>query len=222
MGKEKGPIWPEFRYTYNGRKWFVQLSWQSYLMSGFSALGNGPLSNNIGILSESTADPRTHQTIVFSDLPYQGTGRLNQDKAYIARLQVTYNACKYFSIGLNGKFKDGQPFTNFEVHTQTDGTKTEATILPYSARGINSANQAFGQRKDAFFNFELRATGRWWVQDIPMSLEVMCYNLYDFGTALTEYTFDRNTDIPSRTTMSICIPRGLLFTLRIGLEKDQL
>ncbi len=210
------------RYTYNGRKWFVQLSWQSYLMSGFSALGNGPLSNNVGILSESTADPRTHQTVVFSDLPYQGTGRLNQDRAYIARLQVTYNACKYFSIGLNGKFKDGQPFTNFEVQTQTDGTHTEATILPYSARGINSANQAFGQRKDAFFNFELRATGRWWVKDIPMSLEVMCYNLYDFGTALTEYTFDRGTDIPSRTTMSICIPRGLLFTLRIGLEKDQL
>lgn len=210
------------RYTYTGRKWFVQLSWQSYLMSGFSALGNGPLSNNIGILSESTADPRTHQTIAFSNLPYQGTGRLNQDRAYIARLQVTYNACKYFSIGLSGKFKDGQAFTNFEVQTQTNGSQTQATILPYDARGINTANNAFGKRKDAFFNFDLRATGRWWVREIPMSLEVQCYNIYDFGTALTEYTFDRGYDIPARTTMSMCIPRGLLFTLRIGLEKDQL
>ena len=210
------------RYTYNGRKWFVQLSWQSYLMSGFCALGNGPLSNNIGILSESTTDPRTHQTVAFSDRSNQGTGRLNQDRAYIARLQVTYNACKYFSIGLNGKFKDGQPFTNFEVQTQTDGSQTQATILPYDARGINTANQAFGKRKDAFFNFDLRATGRWWVREIPMSLEVQCYNIYDFGTALTEYTFDRGTDIPARTTMSMCIPRGLLFTLRIGLEKDLL
>lgn len=209
------------RYTYKGRKWFVQLSWQSYLMSGISALGNGPLSNNIGVLSESTANPETFQVLYEQGLPYQANGRLNQDRAYIARIQVTYNACKYFSIGFNGKFKDGQPFTNYEVSTKMVGTQTQATVLPYDARGINLANNAFGKREDAFFNFELRATGRWWVRDIPMSLEVQCYNLYDFGTGLTEYTFDRNTPVPARTTMSMCIPRGLLFTFRIGLEKDQ-
>ena len=209
------------RYTYTGRKWFVQLSWQSYFMSGISALGNGPLSNNIGILSESTARPETSTVIYEGDLPYQANGRLNQDRAYIARIQVTYNACRYFSISLNGKFKDGQPFTNYEVRTRTVGSHEEATILPYDARGINLANNAFGKREDAFFNFDLRATGRWWVKEYPMSLEVQCYNIYDFGTALTEYTFDRNTAIPPRTTMSMCIPRGLLVTLRVGLEKDK-
>ena len=209
------------RYTYTGRKWFVQLSWQSYFMSGISALGNGPLSNNIGILSESTARPETGTVISEGNLPYQANGRLNQDRAYIARIQVTYNACRYFSISLNGKFKDGQPFTNYEVRTRTVGSHEEATILPYDARGINLANNAFGKREDAFFNFDLRATGRWWVKEYPMSLEVQCYNIYDFGTALTEYTFDRNTAIPLRTTMSMCIPRGLLVTLRVGLEKDK-
>lgn len=209
------------RYTYTGRKWFVQLSWQSYFMSGISALGNGPLSNNIGILSESTARPETGTVISEGDLSYQANGRLNQDRAYIARIQVTYNACRYFSISLNGKFKDGQPFTNYEVRTRTMGSHEEATILPYDARGINLANNAFGKREDAFFNFDLRATGRWWVKEYPMSLEVQCYNIYDFGTALTEYTFDRNTAIPPRTTMSMCIPRGLLVTLRVGLEKDK-
>ena len=209
------------RYTYNGRKWFVQLSWQSYLMSGFSALGNGVLSNNIGILSESTAEPETGQTTLFKDLPYQANGRLDQDRAYIARIQVTYNACKYFSIGFNGKFKDGQPFTNFTVRKQTVDGHTNVSILPMDARGINLANNAFGKREDAFFNFELRATGRWWVNDIPMSLEVQCYNLFDFGTELTEYTFDDYDAIPGRTAMSLCIPRGLLFTFRVGLEKDK-
>ena len=209
------------RYTYTGRKWFVQLSWQSYFMSGISALGNGPLSNNIGILSESTARPETGTVIYEGDLPYQANGRLNQDRAYIARIQVTYNACRYFSISLNGKFKDGQPFTNYEVRTRTMGSHEEATILPYDARGINLANNAFGKREDAFFNFDLRATGRWWIKEYLMSLEVQCYNIYDFGTALTEYTFDRNTAIPPRTTMSMCIPRGLLVTLRVGLEKDK-
>lgn len=207
------------RYTYNGRKWFVQFSWQSYLMSGISALGNGPLSNNIGVLSESTADPVTHTTASKSTLPYQANGRLDQDRAYIARLQVTYNACKYFSIGLNGKFKDGQPFTNYIIRTRDAGTHTEAAILPCDARGINLATNAFGLREDAFFNFELRATGRWWVNDVPMALEVQCYNIFDFGTELTEYTFDGYETLPGRTAMSLCIPRGLLFTLRVGLEK---
>ena len=69
-----------------------------------------------------------------------------------------------------------------------------------------------------------------------MSLEVLCYNIYDFGTALTEYTFDdyNHPTYPSwtegrgiasmkdsRTSMSLCIPRGLLFTFRVGLEKDK-
>lgn len=224
------------QYTYRGRKWYVMASWQSYLMAGLSTLGNGPLHNNIGSLSETSAYAETYRALSEGDKPYQGNSRLNQDKSFILRLQVTYNACKYFSIGLNGKFKDGQAFTTFTAVPKTEDGKTEVTLIPSDARGINMANNAFGKRKDAFFNIELRATGRWWVNEVPMSVEVLCYNMYDFGTALTEYTFD-NYDHPtyphwtvdrgiksmkdSRTSMSLCIPRGLLVTFRVGLEKDQ-
>lgn len=226
LSSQPGTLTPYYisnliRYTYNGRKWFVQLSWQSFLMSGFSSLGNGPLHNNIGALSETTADPNTFIVPPEGDKPYQANGRLNQDRAYIARLQVTYNACKYFSVGLNFKFKDGQPFSTFVAKTQMVDGHTQMAIVPSDARGINPVNNHFGKRKDAFFNLELRATGRWWVRDVPMSLEVLCYNLYDFGTELTEYTFDAYSAVPGRTAMSLCIPRGLLFTLRVGLEKDK-
>ena len=223
------------RYTYTGRKWYVSLSWQSYLMSGLSTLGNGPLHNNIGSLSESSANPDTYVALCQGTMPYQGNCRLNQDKSFILRMQVTYNACKYFSIGFNGKFKDGQPFSTFTAIPSTVNGHPDVRIVHSDAKGINMANSAFGKREDAFFNLELRATGRWWVRDIPMSLEVLCYNLYDFGTALTEYTFDDYVHPTyahwtqergmasmkdSRTSMSLCIPRGLLFTLRVGLEKD--
>lgn len=223
------------RYTYTGRKWFVSVSWQSYLMAGLSTMGNGPLHNNIGALSESSANPNTYRALSEGDRPYQGNCRLNQDKSFILRLQVTYNACKYFSIGLNGKFKDGQPFSTFTAMPQTINGHTQIALLHSDAKGINMANNEFGKREDAFFNFDIRATGRWWVNDIPMSLEVMCYNIYDFGTALTEYTFDayNHPTYPSwtvdrgiasmkdsRTSMSLCIPRGLLCTFRVGLEKD--
>lgn len=210
------------RYTYNGRKWYVMVSWQSYLMAGLSTLGSGPLHNNIGVLAESSANPNTYlaKEEMEKGLPYQGNCRLNQDKSFILRMQVTYNACKYFSIGFNGKFKDGQPFSNYRTVPYTSPTgHPQIAVYNADAKGINMANDEFGKREDAFFNLELRATGRWWVRDIPMSVEVLCYNIYDFGTALTEYTFDENFD-HARRTMSMCIPRGILCTFRVGLERD--
>lgn len=223
------------KYSYTGKKWLVSLSWQSYLMSGLSTLGNGPLHNNIGVLAESSANPNIYRVSREGDELYQGNCRLNQDKSFILRLQVTYNPCKYFSVSLNGKFKDGQPFSNFIAEQYTNGTHNQVAIWNDDAKGINMANQFFGKREDAFFNFDLRMTGRWWIKDIPFQLDVTCYNIYDFGTALTEYTFDKY-DYPtypywtidrgmesmheSRTSMSLCIPRGLLMTLRVGLEKD--
>ena len=220
------------KYTYTGKKWFVLLSWQSYLMSGLSTMGNGPLHNNIGVLSESSANPNTYRVMREGDLPYQGNCRLNQDKSFILRMQVTYNACKYFSIGFNGKFKDGQSFSTYTAFPASINGKPQVALVYTDAKGINMANTWFGKREDAFFNLELCATGRWWVRDIPMSLEVLCYNIYDFGTALTEYTFDnynhptyphwtidrgKSSMQDSRTSMSLCIPRGLLFTLQVGL-----
>ena len=210
------------KYTYTGKKWYVMVSWQSYLMAGLSTTGNGPLHNNIGCLSETTANPNTYmaQEEMEKGFLHQGNCRLNQDKSFILRMQVTYNACKYFSIGFNGKFKDGQPFSNYHTINYTSPTgHSQVAIYNTDAKGINMANNEFGKREDAFFNLELKATGRWWVSDIPMSLEVLSYNLYDFGTALTEYTFDEQF-VHTRRTMSMCIPRGLLFTLRVGLNAD--
>lgn len=224
------------KYSYEGKKWFVSVSWQSYLMAGLSTLGNGPLHNNIGVLAESSANPNTYRAQRQADWPYQGNSRLNQDKSFIARIQVTYNACKYFSISANAKFKDGQPFSNYLAQSYTENGHTQVGIWNDDAKGINMANTWFGKREDAFFNIDLRMTARWWVKDLPFQLDVTCYNIYDFGTALTEYTFD-NYEYPtyghwtnelgqasmqeSRTSMSLCIPRGIIAKLTIGLEKQK-
>ena len=82
-------------------------------------------------------------------------------------------------------------------------------------------NKFFGKREDAFFNFDLRLTGRWWIKQIPFQLDVTCYNIYDFGTELFEFNFDEDMG-RARRAMVLNIPRGMLFTLRVGLGKEVL
>ena len=80
--------------------------------------------------------------------------------------------------------------------------------------GINNLDGHFGTREDAFFNFDLRATGYIPIGDKTLELQLTCYNIFDFGTGLTEYNIGPN--IPeSRYSLSLCIPRGLLFSAKI-------
>lgn len=224
------------KYAYNGKKVFVSFSWQSYLMAGLSTMGNGVLHNNLMSLSESSANPNTYMVERTPGAEHAGNCRLDQDRSFIARLQLTYNACKWFSASLNFKFKDGQSFSNYITATHTDANgHTQMATWYDDAKGINMNSGWFGKREDAFFNLDLRLTGKWWIRDIPFRLDVTCYNLYDFGTALSEYTFDyaehptypywtetrgKSSMHESRTSLALCIPRGLIMTLKIGLEKD--
>jgi hypothetical protein len=53
---------------------------------------------------------------------------------------------------------------------------------------------------------------------VPLEAEVMCYNIYDFGTELFEFNFDEDMGA-GRRAMVLNIPRGMMFTLRVGLSR---
>ena len=210
------------KYAYNGKKVFFSLSWQSYLMSGLSALGNGVQSNNIGILSESTANPNTFLNEKNTEGAYRASGRVDQDRSFIARIQLGYNITPCWGIHLNGKFKDGTPITNFRTLSYTDNPgNTQLAIWNADTKGINLSAYHFGKRKDAFFNIDVRLRYRGYVRQVPLEAEVMCYNIYDFGTELFEFNFDEDMG-RARRAMVLNIPRGMIFALRIGLEKEGL
>jgi hypothetical protein len=48
---------------------------------------------------------------------------------------------------------------------------------------------------------------------------VMCYNIYDFGTELFEFNFDEDMG-RARRAMVLNIPRGMMFTVRVGLGRE--
>ena len=135
------------KYAYNGKKVFFSLSWQSYLMSGLSALGNGVQSNTIGILSESTANPNTYLNESNTDGAYRSSGRVDQDRSFIARIQFGYNITQNWGIHLNGKFKDGTPITNFRTLAHTDEKgNTQLAVWNADTKGINLSAYHFGKR----------------------------------------------------------------------------
>ncbi len=205
------------RYQYSGRKVEFALAWQSYQMCGVSALGNGAQSNNLNILSESHANPDTWVNCENRGSQHQATGRLDQDRAYVCWLHLTYNPLKQLGFTLTGKFRDGQPVTSYTVHPLTTSSgDTQMAVIPTRTRGINMFDGAFGSREDAFFNFDLRVVYRPVIMGHKCEFQAVCYNIYDFGTSLNEYAFV-NGIREFRNTLSLCIPRGLLISASVEL-----
>ena len=218
------------RYTYRGRKVFFSLSWQSYQMSGTSLIGNGVLANNVDALSYTMANANTYRNANNPTSEVRSLGRLDQDRAYICRLQLGANITENWGLSANFHFKDGTPIANYLTEETTTATSDkDIVVYPGDTKGINVADGHFGKRKDAFFNLDIRlryrgninmrnqtagATGA-----VPFEVQLSGYNLYDFGTELQEYSFDQCLP-QKRNAMTLCIPRGFMLNVRIGLGKQ--
>ena len=154
--------------------------------------------------------------------PVRQLGRLDQDKAFICRMQMGANITQNWQLMLNFHFQDGTPITKYVT--------SYGKLYALTTKGINPADGHFGQRKDAFFNLDMRLAYRGNINcrnqqlglkgAIPFSVELLGYNLYDFGTAWYEYSFDQYIT-ETRRTLSLCIPRGLNLKLSIGLCKNE-
>jgi hypothetical protein len=179
------------KYTYNGKNVFFSFSWQSYCVSGTSALGNGIQTEDIQVLSESLAHPNNvlvNDNMRQTDAGIRSLGRLNQDRAYIARLQLGANIGKNWQLSLSGRFRVGIPFRHYRLCVDTDAEgRQQALIWNANSRGINVVDGNFGERTDSFFNFDLRLKYRGDIKGVPFSVQAVCYNIWDFATELNEY-----------------------------------
>ena len=215
------------KYAYNGIKVFFSFSWQSYCLSGASALGNGVQTEDIQVLSESTASPDillNDANMRQADTGVRSLGRLNQDRAYIARMQLGVNITDNWQLSLSGKFRDGTPIAHYHTQLVNDPAGTQAVGWAANTRGINVVDGNFGERTDSFFNFDLRLKYRGTIRDVPFAVQAVCYNIWDFATELNEHAmyYDAATGKGvsyNRYPLSLCIPRGLLVTLTVGLER---
>ena len=201
------------RYTYTGRKVLVSVSWQSMQASGYCGLGNGFQTNNLGALSETTANPNTSNVIDNQGGEHRGVGRYNLDKGYVCRFYLAYNICEWLQAGMTVKWTDGKPFTDYIYYANNN----QVSILPKESRGTNPTDGNFGKRHCAKYNIDLHIQGKWQVRDIPMRLNIECYNMWDFCHDLAEMSFVQDIPYAHRASMIMDIPVGLLATYTIEL-----
>ena len=208
------------RYTYTGRRLMCMVSWQSMMGAAPTALGFGPETNDYLCLSESTANPNTFTVIQDAGNEYQAWGRVDQDKAYVFRSYFAYNISKSIQCGLNFKWTDGQPFSYFNTFVKSEGWfGDQVQIVPVTTRGINPIDNNFGCRESGIFNFDLHVRGQWQMNGRDMSLNLMCYNINDFGNVLMEYAFPEGARgrVSRGHNLALTVPRGVLLTYTISL-----
>lgn len=218
----------DLKYTYNGRHTFFTFSWQSYMVTNRSALGNGVLQNDIAVLSESMASPNillNQANAGQRDGAIRRMGRADQDRGFIARVGLGWNITENWGIAANAKFKDGTPFCNFGSAIRYDEEgHAQAAIWHANTKGTNPVDLHFGQRKDAYWGLDLRVRYRGAIRGVPFGAELQCYNIWDFGNEMMEYCFDYRPETgyqnPShRSPLMLSIPRGLTMSITIGLDR---
>lgn len=210
------------RYTYRGSKVLFSISWQSMQGVSYCGLGNGPDSNNVGVLSESMANPNSLNMIKESAKTnragdYPAAGRTDQDRAYILRIALSYNINKHFQIGGVGNWVDGQPFSYYRLFADNTDDTTQYAIVPCTPRGINPTDGNFGTRESAIFHIEIFGRANWNVRGHGMELFVQSYNVYDFGNVFNEYCFPQALRPGRGHNMALTIPRGIITSLKFEL-----
>ena len=203
------------RYTFTGKKVTVGLSWQSMQAAGYTGLGNGPNSNTMGVLSETTANPNTQMAVANPKGQHAGVGRMDLDKGFVARFYLGYNICQWVQAGLTIKWTDGKPFTAY--HYYYDRSTCQMAILPETSRGTNPTDGHFGTRHGAVYNIDLHLQGQWTVRGVPMRLNVECYNIWDFCHDLAELSFAQDRPDAFRASIIMNVPTGILATYTVEL-----
>lgn len=201
------------RYTYTGKKVMLSLGWQSMQAAGYAGLGNGPNSNTLGVLSETTANPNTTMVVHNPNGKYPGVGRMDLDKGFVARFYLSYNICKWVQAGFTFKWTDGKPFTAYRYCQ--DGKDVQ--IRPLDSRGTNPTDGNFGSRHGAIFMCDLHVQAQWPVKDTNMRLRIEGYNVWDFSNDLAELAFTQDIPYADRASVILNVPTGILVTFSVDL-----
>ena len=167
---------------------------------GETAFGNGAGSNDIGIINESQANPNSH---------INGYGRVDGDRAFIAKCYAGFYIFKKLSIGISLKYRDGNPFAFINYKKRYD-----QYILYYETiKAEDKKGQKGGPREDYLADISLRLNYFFKLFNKDAFLSLSLFNILDVGYELSEYVFSGG----DRDAMELNIPSSIRLSFSIKL-----
>ena len=198
----KKPFYAQLLLQINSRenkKWFFSFSFLAHIGMGRTAFGNGAGANDIGLLSESQANPNSL---------VNAYGRVDGDRAYVGKLFFGAFLAKNLFLGVSLKYRDGTPFAFLDsVERNNQLVMTYKTIKAENEQGLKG-----GPRKDYLSDVSLKLRYQFKLFKWEAEAELSVFNLLDFGSELSEYAFSGGR----RYANELQIPRSL----RLGLSVE--
>jgi hypothetical protein len=172
----------------------------AHMGMGFTAFGNGPEANDVGVISESQASPNSW---------INGFGRVDGDRAFVGKVFFGYHLSRRLFLAGSVKYRDGNPFAFIDAfQRQGQWVVTYQTI-----KAEDEHSRKGGPREDCIWDFNFKLG---W--DISLfgkkgRLECAVFNLLDFGGELSENAFSNDRE---RLANELQLPRSL----RLGLTLE--
>lgn len=174
------------------QKWFFSFSFLAQMGMGYTPFGNGPRANDIGILDESQANPNSW---------INGYGRVDGDRAYVAKLYFGFYLIKNLFLGASVKYRDGTPFAFISSHFDHDQWVFYLkTIQAENKKGVKG-----GPREDYVSEASVKIRYSFRFSNWDVNVFASVFSLLDFGSELSEYVFSGG----SRYSNELQIPRSV-------------
>ena len=195
---EEDPFYAQLLlYLKGGKKdkWFFSFSFMAQIGMGYTAFGNGPGTNDIGIIDESQANPNSW---------INGYGRLDGDRAFVGRLYFGFYIFKDLFMGVALKYRDGNPFAFINsTYDYNQVVLYYSTIKAEDDRGVKG-----GPREDYLGDVSVQFNYKFKMFKKDACLSLAFFNILDVGYELSEYVFSGG----SRDAMELNIPPSLRLT----------
>lgn len=184
-------------------RWYFSFSFMAHIGMGTTVFGNGPGANDIGLIDETMADPNSR---------INGFGRLDGDRAFVAKLYFGTYLFEGLFLSANVKYRDGNPYAYFTAQ-EGYGQRviTYTTIKAEDSRGIKG-----GPREDFLGDMSVRLSYAFRMFGGEAMLYLSALNVIDLGSELSEYVFVEGDWHHARYAAELQVPRSLRFGFRMS------
>jgi hypothetical protein len=155
-------------------KWFINFTIGAYLQQAKTVIGNGPDYNDIGQISESSADPNKQINTL---------ARTDFDRAYVIHFLFGFHPFKNMSVSNILRYRDGEPFGQIYI---VEGLNQGPTIIQNQER----SQPPLGMPRFTFFtSWDIRLLYKVPVLSGKINISFDIFNVLNLHTELSENTF---------------------------------